>query len=69
MYGNKQATQARLEKLATLISLAQEGVSQAELAQALGVDRATIHKDLVRLEERGILLAEDPSGYLSRPRW
>jgi biotin operon repressor len=67
MYGNKQATQARLERLVAIISQAHEGLSQIELARALGVSRATVCKDLVRLEGQGICLAEDSAGRLSVP--
>jgi DeoR/GlpR family transcriptional regulator of sugar metabolism len=69
MYGDKVEKQARLEQMAALVAQASEGVTQADLARALGVSRATIHKDLVQLEQKGVRLAEDDAGRLSMPTW
>lgn len=60
MFGSKREKHDRLEQLTDLV--ADEWRTQAELARATGVDRATVHKDLVVLEQRGVLLAEDERG-------
>ena len=65
MYGDKGEKQARLEQMATLVAESSNGITQAELARALGVSRATVCKDLVCLEQRGVRLAEDDAGRLS----
>ena len=67
MYGNKDEKQARLEKIVALVAKASEGITQAALARLLRVTRATIHKDLVALEDQGIRLAEDKAGRLIWP--
>ena len=69
MFGSKDAKQERLDKIAELVTQSADGITQAALAKTLGVTRATIHKDLVALEERGVRLAEDDSGKLSWPEW
>lgn len=63
VFGNKREKQQRLERITELTD-ANEGVTRAELARRLGVHRSTIGRDLVHLEERGILLAEDDTGRL-----
>ncbi len=62
MYGSKSAKRKRLERLAALVALAPQGVTQAGLARVLGVDRATVADDLSALERLGVLLAEDAQG-------
>ncbi len=69
MHGNKNQKQARLEQMAALVAQAPEGVTQADLARALRVTRATVHKDLVTLEHKGVRLAEDDAGRLWWPFW
>lgn len=53
MYGSKSAKRQRLERLAALVALAPQGVTQATLAKALGVDRATVMDDVAALERLG----------------
>ena len=65
MYGSKDDKRKRLEKVAALVALASEGVTQAALARALGVAASTILDDLAALERLGILLAEDAEGRLT----
>ena len=67
MYGDKGEKQARLAQMARLVAQSSGGITQAELALALGISRATVCKDLVQLEERGVRLAEDDAGRLSMP--
>ncbi len=67
MYGNKQQKTDRLGRLVALVAKAGKGISQAALAQRLGVSRAVINKDLVTLHVRGVRLAEDDKGRLSLP--
>lgn len=69
MYGNKNEKRERLEKIAATVAQAPGGVTQAALARALGVSRATIGKDLTRLELLGVRLAEDEHGRLTWPVW
>ncbi len=69
MFGNKSDKQARLEKIAALVAQSGAGITQAALARALGVTRATIHKDLVALEQKGVRLVEDDAGRLFWPAW
>jgi biotin operon repressor len=68
MYGRKDQKQARLAQMTELVARASQGITQADLARALGVSRATVNKDLVRLEQDGIRLAEDDDGRLSVPQ-
>ncbi len=63
MFGNKRQKQKRLERIAELTAR-EEGITRAQLARCLDVHRSTIGRDLVHLEERGILLAEDGAGRL-----
>jgi len=65
MFGNKQAKQARLEHMADVIRQHPEGISQSNLARAIGAPRSTVKRDLLTLEQAGILLAEDEQGLLS----
>lgn len=64
MFGNKRRKRERLERMAQLVER-EKGITQAELARRLDVHRSTVGKDLVTLEERGVLLAEDERGRLS----
>lgn len=63
MFGDKRQKQKRLERIAELTT-GEEGITRAQLARRLGVHRSTIGRDLLHLEERGILLAEDDAGRL-----
>ncbi len=63
MFGNKQDKRERLAKLVDLVQ-AHPGISQAELARLLNVNRSTIFKDLTVLSELGIRLAQDDNGGL-----
>lgn len=45
MFGNKQKKQERLEKLADTV-FENDGISQNDLAEKLGVTKGTISKDL-----------------------
>ena len=63
MFGSKRQKDRRLAQIATLTA-GETGVTRAELARRLGVHRSTIGRDLVHLEERGVLLAEDDAGRL-----
>ncbi len=67
MYGDKYGKQQRLKKLVALAARSAGGISQAALARALGVTRATVHKDLVALHKRGVRLAEDDQGRILLP--
>lgn len=69
MFGNKSERRKRLQMIATLVAQCSGGITQAELARRLGVARATICKDLVALEDVGLLLAEDEDGRLLWPGW
>lgn len=51
MFGNKDAKQSRLERLAATVREASAGISQAELARTTGVTRSTITKDMGVIEE------------------
>ncbi len=63
MFGNKAEKRERLARLVDLVML-QPGITQAELARKLNVNRSTIFKDLTRLAELGIRLAQDDDGKL-----
>ena len=69
MYGDKDVKRARLRQMAQMVAEAPAGVTQAELAHALGVSRSTVNKDLVCLESKGVCLAEDDAGRLWLPEW
>ena len=66
MFGSKQGKQERLER--EIVLLAEEWLSQAELARRVGVNRSTIMSDLVTLEEQGIFLQEK-DGKLRLRKW
>jgi DeoR/GlpR family transcriptional regulator of sugar metabolism len=64
MFGNKQSKQERLEQMAKVIEQHPD-ITQAELAQQMGMPRSTVKRDLPAMEKAGILLAEDVQGRLS----
>jgi predicted DNA-binding transcriptional regulator YafY len=64
MLGNKDEKRNRLNQIVSIVTRSAGGVTQASLAQMLGVGRSTINKDLVTLEKRGVRLAEDGQGRL-----
>jgi len=63
MFGDKQAKRERLAKLVDTVQQ-RPGISQAELARKLDVNRSTIFKDLVTLSELGVRLSQDDKGGL-----
>jgi predicted DNA-binding transcriptional regulator YafY len=63
MFGDKQAKRERLAKLVDMVQQ-RPGISQAELARKLNVNRSTIFKDLVTLSELGVRLSQDDNGGL-----
>lgn len=63
MFGSKAEKRERLAKLVDMVQ-AQPGISQAQLARQLGVNRSTILKDLITLSEWGIRLWQDERGGL-----
>ncbi len=67
MFGNKADRRERLAQLIDLVA-ANPGITQAELARNLRVNRATILKDLIALSEMGVRLFQDDNGglYLDR---
>ena len=65
MYGKKDEKRKRLESIAAATAQVPGGVTQAGLARALGVAPSTILRDLVALEQLGVLLAEDERGRLT----
>lgn len=69
MFGSKKEKQQRLERLVDLLQGHPAGLSQSEIARQLHVQRSTVHRDLVALEKRGVLLAEDPRGRISLFKW
>ncbi len=68
MFGNKQAKQERLERMARAIEQ-QPDITQAELARQMGMPRSTVKRDLPALEQAGIMLAEDERGRLTLFGW
>lgn len=62
MFGNKQDKATRLAQYAELLREAE--LSPAQIAERLGVPRSTVMRDLPKLEEQGILLAEESNGKL-----
>lgn len=69
MFGNKKSKQQRLARVVGLLEQHPGGLSQSEIAKQLRVQRSTVHRDLVALDKRGVLLAEDPRGRISLFRW
>jgi predicted DNA-binding transcriptional regulator YafY len=67
MFGSKQEKEDRLGQYVEILKEHAE-LSQAELAQLLGVPRSTVLRDLPELEDRGVYLQED-EGKLSLSRW
>ena len=64
MFGSKQAKQVRLAQMVETLEQ-NPRMTQSQLARQLGVSRATVHRDLPVLEDKGILLSEDDQGRLS----
>ena len=64
MFGNKQAKQQRLEQMASVIERHPD-ITQAELARQMKMPRSTVKRDLLAMEQAGILLTEDALGRLS----
>jgi predicted DNA-binding transcriptional regulator YafY len=62
MFGCKQGKQERLAQYAAL--LGEEELTQAQIAQRLGVPRSTVLRDLADLEDQGVKLDEDDGGRL-----
>ncbi|MCX7839997.1 MAG: helix-turn-helix domain-containing protein [Anaerolineae bacterium] len=65
MFGSKQGKQQRLEQWVDLLQNHPTGLSPSEIARQLRVPRSTVHRDLIALEKRGVLLAEDSRGRIS----
>lgn len=63
MFGNKADKRERLARLVDAVQ-STPGITQAELARRLQVNRSTILKDLICLSEMGIRLAQDDEGGL-----
>lgn len=63
MFGDKGKKQGRLAKISALVRAARGGLTQAELARMVGVNRSTINKDLSIIQaQTGALLSEDDNG-------
>lgn len=62
MFGSKQGKQERLAQYQEL--LGEEELTQAQIAQRLGVPRSTVLRDLADLEDQGVRLDEDGGGRL-----
>lgn len=62
MFGSKQGKQERLARYQELLGA--EELTQAQIAQRLGVPRSTVLRDLAHLEEQGVQLDEDDGGRL-----
>lgn len=65
MFGSKKNKYERLETIAALVERQPNAMTEKDLAHALRVARTTISKDLVALEDYGVLLAEDERARLS----
>jgi predicted DNA-binding transcriptional regulator YafY len=68
MFGNKQEKRARLVREIALFH-EQDEISIEEMARQIGVDRATIEKDLVSLDAAGVVLHEGRRGRLGLAEW
>ena len=64
MFGSKKDKQKRLKNMTTLIAK-NPGIKPAQVAKKMSAHRSTVMRDLVSLEKRGVLLAEDRRGGLS----
>lgn len=62
MFGSKQGKQERLAQYQEL--LGEEELTQAQIAQRLGVPCSTVLRDLSDLEDQGVRLDEDDGGRL-----
>jgi DeoR/GlpR family transcriptional regulator of sugar metabolism len=58
MFGSKDDKTERLERI-TMLLKGHEALSQAQIAEQLGVARSTIMRDLPMLEEQAVILQED----------
>lgn len=58
MFGSKQGKQERLARYQELLGA--EELTQAQIAQRLGVPRSTVLRDLADLQDHGVLIQEDP---------
>lgn len=67
MFGSKQGKRERLEQYQELLS--DEELTQAQLAERLGVPRSTVLRDLVDLEAQGVKLAEEDGRLRLFRRW
>ena len=65
MTRGRQPNAERLAQYSTVIIKYREGVRPSQLARELDVPRSTVMRDLPRLEEMGVLLAENSKGLLS----
>ncbi len=65
MFGSKQGKVQRLEQIVQLLEQNPAGLSQSEIARLLQAERSTVSRDLVALEQRGVLLAEDSRARVS----
>lgn len=63
MFGNKDEKRERLAKLVDLV-VENPGITQAELARRLAVNRSTVLRDLMKLSEMGVRLYQDQEGRL-----
>lgn len=69
MFGSKKGKQQRLGEMVNLLEQHPGGLSQSEIAKRMRAQRSTVHRDLVALEKRGVLLAEDNRGRISLFQW
>lgn len=65
MFGSKKNRQQRLEQITALVAQEPDALTLRDLAKTLRVARSTISHDLVSLEDKGVLLAEDERARLS----
>jgi DNA-binding IclR family transcriptional regulator len=65
MFGSKQAKQDRLEQIVQVLEGNPGGLTQSEIARRVRRQRSTVHRDLLALDKRGVLLAEDERGRVS----
>jgi DeoR/GlpR family transcriptional regulator of sugar metabolism len=63
MFGNKAEKRERLTRVVDLV-IENPGITQAELARRLQVNRSTVLRDLIKLSELGVRLAQDERGGL-----
>ena len=68
MFGKKQDKRARLAREVVLLQTHDE-ISIEAMARAVGVDRATVEKDLVSLDDAGVKIHEGRRGRLGLAEW